>query len=155
MTLNSLLYFWHFSYFPWKELVVHAGRACMYILQLLVLGMKSHECELPITSCCMLEDVSLWNAPSYDPGTGFAKMQPSPPGHQDSQAGHFPRLRLSRLSMFCLAREDRLHVENNEGNSTHVSGFLTPKHMCLVTILSWESGSSLYPFEIEIFEESD
>ena len=51
----------------------------MCSLWLLVLGMKSHECELPIASYCMLEDISLWNAPSYDPGTGFAKMPPSPP----------------------------------------------------------------------------
>lgn len=34
--------------------------------------------------------------------------------------------------------------------------FLTLKtHVSLVTILSWESGSSIYPFEIGIFEESD
>ena len=44
-----------------------------------------------------------------------------------------PELRLSRLSMFCQAREDRLHLENIEGNSP-VSSFHT-KNTCYYSVL--------------------
>ena len=55
-----------------------------------------------------------------------------------------PRLRLSRLSMFCLAREDRLHVENNEGNSTHVSGFSHTKNTCALLLFCLEKAEVQY-----------
>ena len=49
-----------------------------------------------------------------------------------------PELRLSRLSMFCQAREDRLHLENNEGNSTPVSGFSHTKNTCALLLFCLE-----------------
>ena len=61
------------SCFPLRGLIVHAGKACVYSW-FIILGMKSHEYELPVAPSYMLEDIPQWNAPPYNPGTGFGKI---------------------------------------------------------------------------------
>lgn len=67
------------SCFPLRGLTVHAGTV--------TLGKESHEYELPMAPCCMLEDVPLWNALPSDPGTGFAQIPPPPPPLHPQQEG--------------------------------------------------------------------